>query len=215
MPAHRARIAAAYIALVMAFGAPARAQMPSSSRFPRVVGVDFLVARYTAGATASAYAARRAGAGMAVVGMTFNPETRQRAVIVGGGTHLRLARGTGVTLIVAGASATDGTSLRFYALPSMRAGRVALTATATAYDPLTGTARRKAAIDPLTLSVRLTRGLRLGISGVLNAKQGRLPDFGGGPHVQMRVPGGSLSVETTVMSRSDRVQFRGAFKAAL
>jgi hypothetical protein len=152
--------------------------------------VDFLAARYTAAGSASLYAARRVGHGMVVAGAIANPRTDYRAVVVGGGTDLVLGPGTGVTAVLAAAGATDGASARLYVMPRLAAGRLALTATA-AYQPLGGESLRQAALNPLTMALRVTPALQLGAAATLEMADGRLPPAGLGPSVQLRVPGGA------------------------
>jgi hypothetical protein len=190
------------IALVLlALAGPIAAQSRTARATPCARGVDFL-------------AARRVGHGMVVAGAIANPRTDYRAVVVGGGTDLVLGPGTGVTAVLAAAGATDGASARLYVMPRLAAGRLALTATA-AYQPLGGESLRQAALNPLTMALRVTPALQLGAAATLEMADGRLPRAGLGPSVQLRVPGGRLAVEVLAVGVRTKSEVRGAFSAAL
>jgi hypothetical protein len=197
----------------LASGAKLPAQTVTPRVAPRLAGASFVLARYTAAGSASAYGARRFGAGMAVVGVVGNPTTRYRAVILGGGTRLRIGRHDAVTVLLAGAQATDGTSLRLYVLPAVAAGRLRASATGVLKQPLGGEGRREVSMDPLTVSLPITRFLRVGLTGVLSAQQGRAVDWGVGPSVHLRALGASLSLEVVSRAQSQHLQVRGAFSA--
>ena len=211
-----ARTPTALIALaLLALAGPGRAQTRPACATPCARGVDFLAARYTAAGSASLYAARRVGHGMVVAGAIANPRTDYRAVVVGGGTHLMLGPGTGITAVFAAAGATDGPSARLYLMPRLAAGRLGLTATATAYQPLGGESLRQAALNPLTMALRVTPALQLGAAATVEMVDGRLPRAGLGPSVQLRLPGGRLAVEVLAVGVRTRSEVRGAFSAAL
>lgn len=199
-------------ALLLALGAPLGGQAPA---LPRLQGVDFVAGRYVASGSASLYAGNPAGAGMMVTGVVRNERTEYRAVVVGGGTRLALGRGAGVTAILAGADATDGRSARLYVMPRLAAGRLVVTATATAFQPLGGRSVRQAAVNPLTVAVRITPRLQAGVAAVLEMKDARPAAAGLGPSVGLRVPGGTLTIEAMVVGRRTRPEVRAAFSAPL
>ena len=150
--------------LLIGGSAPARGQA-------RLSGGSFVVARYKVGSTASLFSAGRVGAGMVVAGAITNPATGYDAIVIGGGTRLRLAANARTSVILAGASATDGSSLRLYVTPTVALGTVLVNAIAAGYEPVSGTNRRQVSLDPLTLSAAVSGGLRLGVSGVFAATE--------------------------------------------
>ena len=77
------------LGMLGAIGATLAAQSPQTA--PRVRGVSFAYAGYTAGGSLSLYLAQRIGPGMVLTGAVGNPETGYRAFILGGGTHLHLS----------------------------------------------------------------------------------------------------------------------------
>lgn len=180
----------------------------------RLSGSSFVVARYKVGATASLFTAGRVGAGMVVAGAITNPATGYDAIVIGGGTRIRLASNARTGVILAGASASDGNSLRLYATPAVAFGSVLVNAIAAGYEPVSGTNRRQLSVDPVTLSVAVSGGLRLGVSGVFLATERKLPDHGIGPSAQLRVPGGSLQLEAVARSQRAGPEVRGTFSAA-
>lgn len=190
-------------------------QAPEPGVAPHLVGASFFVTRYTARASASFYVAGRVGAAMAVGGLVYNPSTRYRAVVVGSGTKVQFGSGNAVTVILAGAAATDGASIRAYALPRFAAGPVLINGIAAVYQPVTGSAVRRAYLDPLTVSVSVVPGLRAGISALVIADQQRPVVLGAGPSAQVRVPGGLLSLELIPTTGPHRLEVRAALSGAL
>ena len=199
-------------ALLLALGAALRAQAPAP---PRVQGVDFLAARHVATGSGAIYAARRVGLGMVVTGIVRNPRTTYRAVVVGAGTRLVLGRSAGVTAIIAGADATDGHTARLYLMPRLAAGRLIVAATATAYHPLGGESVAQAAVNPLTVALRVRPWLQAGVAAALDMKAGRPAVAALGPSVQLRVAGGTLTIEAVAAGVRTRPEVRGAFSATL
>jgi hypothetical protein len=208
-------LAAAAIVAVHTGSTELRAQALAPRAVPRIAGTSFLMARYKAGASFSLYAAQRLGAGMVLAGVVGNPETGYRAVILGGGTHVRLGRRDGVTVLLGGAQASDGTFLRLYVLPKFATGRMLAKATGTFKQPLGGKGLRDAAVDPLTVSLRVSAVLRVGLSGVLSVAERRPVDWGMGPSANVRVPGGSVALEIISRAGLHRLEVRGAFSASL
>lgn len=201
------------LGMLGAVNVPLAAQ--SAQTAPRVRGVSFAYAGYRAGGSLSLYLAQRIGSGMVLTGAVGNPETGYRAFILGGGTHLRLSASAGLTALVAGASTTDGPSARLYLLPKVTAGRFVVSATAAANQPLGGESRRWAAVDPLTAAVRLTSRVSAGPVATIEAAEGHALRAGVGPGVQLRLPGGTLSIEAVAERPPSRVKFRGSFSGAL
>lgn len=211
---------------LMGWGADLGAQAPATAAPPppppsphpspvrRLAGASFVVARYKAGSSVSVYASSRLGAGMAVAGVVGKPNSTNWAFVAGAGTRIRFAPHAGMTVILGAATATNGTSLRLYLLPKLATGSVLLTATTGAYQPLAGDGRRQFAIDPLTVSVRLTDRIRAGLSTVLSLSEGRRATVGAGPTVQMAVPGGAVSLELVALSGSGHPQLRTSFQAS-
>lgn len=201
------------LGMLGAIGATLAAQSPQTA--PRVRGVSFAYAGYTAGGSLSLYLAQRIGPGMVLTGAVGNPETGYRAFILGGGTHVRLSASAGLTALVAGAGTTDGPSARLYLLPKVTAGRLVVSATAAAYQPLGGRSRRRASVDPLTAAVRLTSRVSAGVVATIEAVDGRSPSTGIGPAVHLQLPGGTLSIELVAERPASRVELRGSFSGAL
>lgn len=205
----------AALVAALARGTELRAQPRTPRMAPRFAGTSFVLARYTAGASLSVYGAKRCGAAMAVVGIVGNPETKYRAVIVGGGTGIRFGTHAGVTALLAGQHASDGASLRLYVLPRAAVGRVQATATGALKQPLGRGGRREASIDPLAVTLRVSGAVRVGITGVVSVAEQRAVDWGVGPSAHLRVPGGFISLEIVSRAQSDHLEVRGAFSASL
>lgn len=177
-------------------GAPLTAQSRGPQpTTPRAQGVSFAFTRYAAGGSLSAYLAQRIGPGMVLAGAVGNLHTHRRTAIIGGGTHLALSEGVGLTALLAGAGATDGSTARLYLLPRLTAGRLLVTATGAVYQPLDGRSRRQASINPLTATLHLTRGVRAGFAATVEGSEARPASAGAGPAVQLRLGGGTLSIE--------------------
>jgi len=212
-----ARGRALSVLLGLAVLGPGRSRLPAQAPEPRprLDGASFFVARYTAGSSGSLYAAGRLGAAMVVGGVVHNPRTRYRAVVVGSGTRIQFGSGNSMTVILAGAAATDGASVRVFALPRFVTGPVVVNGTAAVYQPVTGSGVRRAYIDPLTASVRIAPGLRAGISALISADQRRPIVLGAGPSAQVRVPGGILSLELIPTTGPRRLELRAALSGAL
>ena len=191
------------------------AQAPPLVRTPRFSANSFIMARYRVGATASLFAAGRVGRGMLVAGVITNPTTDYEALVVGAGTRVRLGDNARSGLILAGASATDGTSLRLYATPALTLGDVTLNAITAGFYPLSGTNPAQFSADPVTLSLPVIGGLRAGVTGIVTATDRRLPDYGVGPYAQLRLPLGSISMELVARTRRVGPELRGMFNAAL
>jgi hypothetical protein len=136
-------------------------------------------------------------------------------VVLGSGTKIQFGSGNSVTAILAGAAASDGASVRVFALPRFAAGPVLINGTAAAYQPVAGSGVRRAYIDPLTVSVRVAPGLRAGISALVIADQQRPLVLGAGPSAQVRVPGGILSLELIPTTGPHRLEVRAALSGAL
>jgi hypothetical protein len=166
------------------------------------------------GSTGSLFVARRVGPGMAVAGIIANPVTHYSAFVVGTGTRVRLASSAGATVMVAGASASDGSSLRIYVIPALGLGRVVVNAITASYQPLSGRNRAQLLVDPVLVTAPVTRGVRAGLAGVFVATHGVPPDYGVGPSLQVRVPGGALGLELVARHRRAGPELRGAFNAA-
>lgn len=177
-----------------------------------VAGASFVVAQYKTGSTVSLYAARRVGAGMIVGGLVGNPRSKARTAVVGVGTLVRLTPAASAIVIVGGATGSDGESLRFFVLPKVTEGRLVLRATAACYQPVSGTGARLAALDPLTVSVRVAGRVQAGIAAVATVRAGRGPEVGAGPSVRIPAPGGALSIEL-VARRSRPLAARVGFSA--
>jgi hypothetical protein len=192
-------------ALLLALGAPLAGQAL------RFTGVDFVVARYAASGSVSRYAARRVGPGMIMGGVVANPRTLPATAVVGVGTDWRPWRRADVVAIVAGADAGDGASARLYLLPRFSIGRVGVSATATAYHPIGGAGPRQAAVNPLTVAVRVAPGLHAGLVATLETREGRFPVAGLGPGAQWRGRGWALTVETTAAGVRAPLEVRAAF----
>jgi len=191
------------------------AQAPLPAPPPRLMGASFLAARYRVGASGSLFVAGRIGPGMAVAGIIANPETHYGAFVFGAGTKVRVASNAGATVIAAGASASDGGSLRLYVMPAAGFGRLSVNGITAVYQPISGVNRAQLLVDPLLLSTRVAGGVRLGLAGVYIATDGKLPDYGAGPSMQVRLPGGALSLELVSRTRRMGPELRGAFSAAL
>jgi hypothetical protein len=73
----------------------------------------------------------------------------------------------------------------------------------------------EAAINPLTVALRVGPGLQAGVAAALEMKEGRPAAAGLGPSVRLRVPGGTLSIEAVAAGVRTRPVVRGAFSAAL
>jgi hypothetical protein len=166
-------------------------------------GMNFVVARHTVGGSTSLYVGQRIGRGILVGGGTRNPRTRNHAVVLGGGTQLAAGRGIRLTAIAAFAEASDGSSLRLYLLPRIVTGRVSVTATASAYQPVGGDALAQASINPATVVYRISRRVKAGGAVALDAVRGRRGRAGAGPTIQVRLPRGELSLEA-IASREKR-----------
>ena len=190
------------------------AQAAPSPREPRLTGTTFAEARYKTGSSASLYAAHHFGAAMIVAGVVHQPRNNQQTLVLGTGTRIRLTRAAKVTVILAGATAPSGTSLRLYALPRLTAGRVTVSGIAAAYQPLGGRLVQQAMVDPLTVSVPVIPGVRVGLAAMIATAEGKPPEFGVGPSTRLRIPGGALTFELVARNRQPP-QLRSAFSAAL
>jgi hypothetical protein len=177
-----------------------------------VTGASFVVLQYKTGSTVSLYAARRVGAGMAVGGLVGRPGSNSRTAVAGLGTRIRFSPGAAAIVILAGATGSDGESLRLYVLPKVTAGRIALTGTTAVYQPLGGAGARLASLDPLTLSVRVVGRVRAGIAGVATARSGRGLTFGAGPSLRVPASGGTFALEL-VSRQSGPMMIRVGFSA--
>jgi hypothetical protein len=198
----------------LGLAAPARAQTAAPAHGPRLQGASFAIVRATSTGSAAFYGAHGVGPGLAMAGVVAVPGTGYRAIIAGAGSRVRLGTSGGLIAIVAGAQATDGPSVRLYLLPSAAFGRVTMSATATAYQPLGGTVRREAALNPLIVAMRATPALSGGLAVVFHAAAGRSPRTGFGPSLQVRTPVGSASVQFLPFGLA-RPEVRGSFRAAL
>jgi len=192
-----------------------RAQASPTSHLPRLTGTSFAVARYKAGSSSSLYVASHIGAGLIVAGVVHQPRGNQQTVVIGSGTRIHLTRASAVTVILAGAAAPNGTSLRLYAMPRAAAGLVRFSGIAAVYQPLGGRGVQQAIVDPLTVSVPVIFGARAGLTAMIATAERSRPDFGLGPSAQVRIPGGAITVELVARTRSSQLQLRSSFSAAL
>jgi len=192
-----------------------RAQAAPTPHLPRLTGTSFAVARYKAGSSASLYVASHIGAGMIVAGVVHQPRGNLQTIVIGSGTRARLSRSSAVTVILAGAIAPGGTSLRLYAMPRVTTGLATFSGIAAVYQPLGGRGVQQAIVDPLTVSVPVIFGARAGLTAMIATAERSRPDFGLGPSALVRVPGGAMTVELVARTRSSRLQLRSSFSAAL
>ena len=190
----------------------ASAQTPA--RQPRIQGTSFLLARYASTETLSLYGAYGHGSAMGLVGVVRNTRTSYQAIIVGGGTRLRVGRRDGLTLLAAIATGSDGPALRLYVLPAFRAGRWSVSGNAASYVPLAGRGRLQVLLDPLALSFRVTSALGAGIAGVARAKGGTRTVVGVGPFASVRVLRATIRAEMIRLSGSGRIETRAALGVA-
>lgn len=185
---------------------PAVAQ--PARREPPFRGTSFLLARYASTRTMTLYSAYGVGPVMGFVGVVRNPRSASHAVVVGGGTRLRIAPRAGVTLLAALAGGSDGASVRLYALPAMRFGRWRLTGTATTQMPLEARGHWKATLDPITASRDVTRSLEAGVAAVARSESGKPASVGAGPAVALRIGGTTTRAELIRLSPSGRFEGR-------
>ncbi|HKI96167.1 MAG TPA: hypothetical protein VJ992_12845 [Gemmatimonadales bacterium] len=205
----------AVMIVALALGADLEAQARTPPTAPRFTGTSFVLVHYDAGASLAVYGAKRLGPGMALVGIVGNPGTAYRAIIVGGGTRLRLGAHAGVTAFLAGQDASSGASLRMYVLPEAAIGRVTVSATGALRQPFDGGGRREASVDPVTVALRISDVLKVGVAGVVSVAERHAVDWGVGPSVAARVLGGFVSLEIVVRARGEHPELRGEFSAAL
>ena len=182
-------------------GFTARASVAQANpREPLLRGASFLLLKYASTHTMALYGAYGRGPAIGLVGLVWNPRSGNEQALIGCGTRLRLGARAGLTMLAAIAGGSDGSMLRFYALPQVRKGGVTLGATATTSVPLGGDRRWRAAVDPLLLSFRATRALSVGVAGVVRARADRATAVGGGPVSAVHVAGVTVRGELVVLS---------------
>lgn len=187
--------------------APARADA-------RIHGEDFVYARYTTTGAAALYAGTRVFRGMFMAGVTGNTRNNARTAIAGAGTRLRVARGAGVSLFVAGARAPDDFQARLYAMPRYTKRPFSIGATAVFTEPLGAQSRRQLVINPATVALRLAPPVQIGLAAVREWTRGRPGRVGFGTMGQVRMPIGTLSCERMAFRESSGPEMRFTFSAS-
>ena len=179
----------------------------------RVTG--FVVARYVEDGTRSIYGAQRLGPVMVLGGLLRNTRTDVTTTVFGVGRMSRSHGSVGLSTFVAGAESSDGLSLRLYMLPSARLGVVAASATVTAYQPLgSSDAVAQAAVNSLTLAVRVAPRAKVGLATIADLAEGRDTRTSAGPYAAVRVPGGVASVEWMTWHHRARHEVRWGFSGS-
>ena len=186
-------------------------QRDSTTR--RVTG--FVVARYVEDGTRSIYGAQRLGPVMVLGGLLRNTRTDVTTTVLGVGRMSRSHGSVGLSTFVAGAESSEGRSLRLYMLPSARLGVVAANATVTAYQPLgSSEAVAQAAVNPLTLALRVAPRVKVGMATIADLAEGRDARTSAGPYAAVRVPGGVVSVEWMTWHHRARREVRWGFSGS-
>ena len=190
-------------------GLDVRASLAQAApREARFEGTSFALAWLTSTGTMSFYGAFAMGPAMGLVGVVQNTRANTRVVVVGGGTRVRVTPRGGLTMFAAFADGSGGATLRLYVLPAFRFGPWRLTGNATTYLPLESGGHWKASLDPLTVSLGVTRLVAAGLATVVRREADGGADGGAGPSATLRLGGMTARAELVRMTRSGRLEGR-------
>lgn len=187
---------------------PARLAAQASAGGATFQGPTFVLARYSSAGTVSAYGAYGVGPLTAFVGVIRTPRTGAQTLMLGGGTRVRLAAGSGVGVFAAVAGGTGGASIRLYALPSLRGRGWEVSGTATGRVPLAEGGAWKVSLDPLTLSFPLTPAVGAGVAVVVRREGDGSLVVGFGPAAAVRITGTNVRTEVVRTGRDGTVEGR-------
>jgi hypothetical protein len=160
----------------------------------RVAASNFVVARYSTGGASSLYAGNSLGPVGLFIAAVVNPESEYRELVAGVGTTLSWSS-QAVTVGLAAADASDGAYLQTYFVPSLMLGPVKVSSTIEWYEPLDHRGIRQLDVNPLSATLEIAGGVRLGGAYALGLAEAQRPGRRLGPIVQVRIPRGQLYVE--------------------
>lgn len=176
-------------------------------------GTRFALVQAASAGSVALYATEGMGPVMVMAGGVTTPATGYRAVVLGGGTRLRVGSASGVVALGGVAHATNGRSARLYLLPSVTAGRLNVAATATALLPLGGSSRREASLNPLAVTWSLGPAVAGGAAVAVKAVEGSPARTAAGPAIRLQTPAGALSAQFLPIGLP-RPEVRGTFRAS-
>ena len=175
----------------------------------------FVVARYVEDGTRSIYGAQRLDRVMVLGGLLRNTRTDITTAVLGVGTIARSLGSVRLSTYVAGAGSSEGASLRMYLLPSATLGVLTANGIVTLYQPLgSSDAVAQAAVNPLTVALRVAPRAKAGVATIADWAEGRDPRTSAGPYAAVRVPGGVVSVEWMTWRHRARREVRWGFSAS-
>jgi hypothetical protein len=206
---------AALIGLMLAYGrGVVRAQPRESEQVQRTGSGSFALARYTTSGSASLYTAVRVGPTLALGGVVANTRTNSYTTLLGVGARARFAHSVSARVFIAGARTPADFQARLYVLPRATAGRVTMSAIGMFAQPLRSDGAHQISANPLSLGLRITPGLHVGSSLVLDQVQHRPLRSAAGPGVQLRFRGVALSVDALRWRRAGGDELRATVTAA-
>lgn len=186
MKANRVAMAAA-MAMAAAAARPAAGQQAPA-------GPSFMMFRYASVSSLAMYSGYHAGRFMVVMGLLHNPRTSYEEAM--GGIGRPFAAGSGSIMVATAMAYTNsGWYAQAYVVPSFKAGRVRLDATAELAQPLSSRGARGFFVSPGNAMVDVTSRLRLGAAYYDDIEAGSPAAHTAGPAVQLIVPNGSITLD--------------------
>jgi hypothetical protein len=173
----------------------------------------FILARYAVRGTRALYAGYGAGSWQGVIGLVDNPASSYLEALVGIAKGFTLAPRQSVTVALAVADASDSRYGQVYTVPSLSAGRLALSGTSELYLPLQAQGVFQYYLSPLSLHFAIRPGLQLGATYVLAMQEHTPTGHGLGPSLKVAVPHGTLTLDWIIHVEAYRTQTRLTFQA--
>jgi hypothetical protein len=199
------------IALSVLFPSPGlRAQAPDVG--PRTT---FLFARYGTSSSRALYAGYGAGSWQGILAVIENPKSDYREALLGVAKGITLAPHQSVTVALAAAEASDSRYGQIYIVPSLSAGRLALSGTVEFYLPLQKRGAFQYYLNPLSLHFALNSWVQVGTTYVLTGQVGTETGHALGPSIKVAVPHGALTLDWLRGLRAYPSETRLTFQTSL
>lgn len=172
-------------------------------------GPSFMSVRFATHGAHTLYGGYQFERWLVFVGMVQNVRTQYREAIVGAGATVAFPRvGRNLLLGLALADASDAPYVQWYALPSIRAGRMLLDGTVEGYVPLAQRGSEQLGATPLNLVYVWTRDLALGASYVGGGQRDVAPTHAIGPSLRLSIPSGTVAIDALRAVRGTRNEMR-------